>query len=243
MLPTVTRIVDLSHPMYSNMPNIGGQVTFFPLDDHAYLSQITGGRMAMERSHDPHARALRQPSGRAEAQRCRWLECRFRFPGTTGAAGPPCLTCVTGRTARQSPLPISRRRKAGTSRTIGPDAACIVWTGTSKDWGKDDFAMNRPFVPVDAAQWLVDRGIRLLLHRPHRHGRSIRMVVADPRGLEHPGCVHGPATVQSRGPRGEDFLFCLPSACHEGRHRMPRAGGGPGLRTGRPGALRESPRH
>ncbi|MBC6441026.1 MAG: cyclase family protein [Rhodospirillales bacterium] len=48
MVPVIQKIIDLSHPMYFNMPNIGGQVTFFQLDDHAYLSEITGGKITMK---------------------------------------------------------------------------------------------------------------------------------------------------------------------------------------------------
>ena len=40
---------------------------------------------------------------------------------------------------------------------IGPGRATICWTGVDKDWGTPNFAMVRPYVPTDTAQWLVDR--------------------------------------------------------------------------------------
>ncbi|MDE0241610.1 MAG: cyclase family protein [bacterium] len=216
MLPTVSRIVDLSHPMYSNMPNIGGQVTFFPLDDHAYLSQITGGRMAME------SRMILMP------EHC---GTHLDAPRHCDADGLSVDQVPLEQLVLPGHLLDLRHRQNGeaitiadledaerkSSHRIGPDAACVVWTGTSKDWGKDGFAMNRPFVPVDTAQWLVDRGIRLLC--------------TDLIGMDDPSewwwpthavwNTQGVCMVQQlcnlEALEGEDFLFvCLPLSMKDG---------------------------
>ena len=44
---------------------------------------------------------------------------------------------------------------------IGSGTATICWTGVDKDWQKPGFIMERPFVPTDTAQWLVDRDITI----------------------------------------------------------------------------------
>ena len=44
---------------------------------------------------------------------------------------------------------------------IGGGTAVICWTGCDKKWGTPGWVNNRPFVPTDSAQWLVDRGITL----------------------------------------------------------------------------------
>ena len=51
--------------------------------------------------------------------------------------------------------------EAKSGRAIGGGAAVICWTGCDKEWGTPGWVKNRPFVPTDSAQWLVDRGITL----------------------------------------------------------------------------------
>ncbi len=160
MVPTVSQIVDLSHPMYSNMPNIGGQVTFFALDDHAYLSEITEGKMAME------SRMILMP------EHC---GTHLDVPRHSDADGlsvdqvpleqlvlPGHLLDLSHRQNGEA-ITIADLEEAEqkSGRKIGPGAACVVWTGADGDWGKEGFAMNRPYVPVETAQWLVDRAIPL----------------------------------------------------------------------------------
>jgi kynurenine formamidase len=50
-------------------------------------------------------------------------------------------------------------RKSG--KKIGPGSAVIGWTGTDKDWQKPGFLTERPFIPADTAQWMVDRKMTL----------------------------------------------------------------------------------
>ena len=158
MVPDIKEIVDLSHPMYSNMPNIGGQVTFFQLDDHAYLSEITGGRMAME------SRMILMP------EHC---GTHLDAPRHSAADGVPLdkvpleqlvlpghLLDLTHKENGEA-IAIDDFRAAAerSGRAIGPGVATVCWTGSDKDWGKEGFAANRPFVPTETAHWLVDRGV------------------------------------------------------------------------------------
>jgi kynurenine formamidase len=44
-------------------------------------------------------------------------------------------------------------------KRIGSGTALIAWTGVDKNWSKPGFITERPYVPVPAAEWLVDRKI------------------------------------------------------------------------------------
>ena len=46
-------------------------------------------------------------------------------------------------------------------RPIGSGTAVIAWTGQDKNWGKPGFKTERPYVPAETAQWLVDQGVTL----------------------------------------------------------------------------------
>ena len=70
------------------------------------------------------------------------------------------------------------------------DAPTVCWTGADKEWQTPNFIMERPFVPTDTAQWLVDRDITIFatdligmddphqwwwpLHGGARHARRLR---------------------------------------------------------------------
>ena len=42
-------IIDLSHELYTGMPNIAGaQIAFWPTETHAGTAQMTGGKLVME---------------------------------------------------------------------------------------------------------------------------------------------------------------------------------------------------
>ena len=46
-------------------------------------------------------------------------------------------------------------------RPVGPGSAVIAWTGQDKNWGTDSFKTERPYIPADSAQWLVDQQVPL----------------------------------------------------------------------------------
>ena len=49
--------------------------------------------------------------------------------------------------------------EAKSGRVIGGGTAVVCWTGCDKEWGSPGWVKNRPFVPTDSAQWLVDRKV------------------------------------------------------------------------------------
>ena len=216
MVPEVKEIVDLSHPMHSNMPNIGGQVTFFQLDDHAYLSEITDGRMAME------SRMILMP------EHC---GTHIDAPRHSAADGIPLdrvpleqlvlpghlLDLTHKRNGEAIAIDDFRAAAERSGRAIGPGAATVCWTGSDRDWGKEGFATDRPFVPTETAHWLVDRGVALFC--------------TDMIGMDDPAEWWWPthAAFNGRGVCmvqqlrnldrlvGKDFLFvCLPLSMKDG---------------------------
>lgn len=160
MVPAIREIIDLSHEMYSNMPNIGGQVSFFTTEDHGYLSEITGGRMSME------ARMILMP------EHC---GTHLDVPLHSDPDGPGIDKVPLQQLILPGHLLDLTHKKNGEAITIadfeaaekasgqelGPGKATVCWTGADKDWGKPGFAMNRPYVPTEVADWLVSRGITI----------------------------------------------------------------------------------
>lgn len=43
----------------------------------------------------------------------------------------------------------------------GGDAA-LIWTGWASHWNQPDYASSHPFLTADAAQWLIDHGVRVV---------------------------------------------------------------------------------
>ena len=46
-------------------------------------------------------------------------------------------------------------------KPIESGTAVIAWTGQDKNWGVDGFKTERPYIPAESAQWLVDRHVTL----------------------------------------------------------------------------------
>src|SRR5258708_16959446 len=47
------------------------------------------------------------------------------------------------------------------SRTMNRGTAVSAWTGKDKNWGVEGFKTERPYIPAESAQWLVDRNVTL----------------------------------------------------------------------------------
>jgi arylformamidase len=54
-----------------------------------------------------------------------------------------------------------RGRRDAVGRPIRPETIVIFWTGQDKNWGKEGFKTDRPYIPAETAQWLVDRQVTL----------------------------------------------------------------------------------
>lgn len=161
MLPPVREIVDLSHELYSGMPNIGGlAINFWPVETYEAQRTISGGkvgyesRMMLLAEHcGTHLDAPRHFDENGLSVNEVPLE-RLVLPGhlldLTHKKGGEAITIADLEAAE---------KRSG--KEIGPGTALTCWTGVDKDWGKGDWVTNRPYVPTDTAQWLVERGITL----------------------------------------------------------------------------------
>lgn len=154
-------IIDLSHEFYHGMANIGGAaVAFWPVSSFKKMEKISGGKLSME------SRMMLLP------EHC----------GTHLDVPRHCL--ADGRDVAQVPLDrlvlpghlldLTAKGKgeaitiadleaaeAASGQAIGGGTAVLCWTGVDDDWGKPGFETDRPYLPVETATWLVERGITL----------------------------------------------------------------------------------
>jgi kynurenine formamidase len=154
-------IVDLGREMFHDMPNIGGaHVAFWPISSFKKLETISGGKLSME------SRMMLMP------EHCSThLDVpRHCTAGATDVAGVPLERLVLP--GHLLDLTHKRKREAITirdleeaehrsGRRITGGSATLVWTGADEDWGKPGFTMDRPYLPVPTAKWLVERKITL----------------------------------------------------------------------------------
>jgi arylformamidase len=158
----IKEIVDLSHELFDGMPNIAeGAVLFSPTYTFGMLSTLSQGRLAAEGKQI----LLPEHCGtHVDAPR------HFDKDAMTAAQIPLEQLVVPGHlldfTAKGAGDLIEiadlEAAEQASGEAIGPDRAVILWTGCDKDWGTPGFEMERAGVPEDAAQWLVDRGVRLV---------------------------------------------------------------------------------
>jgi arylformamidase len=154
-------IIDLGHEYFDGMSNIGGSmVAFFPLETHEHYHMITSGKLSME------GRMILMP------EHC---GTHLDVPRHFVKDGAPVEDVPLEQLILPGHLLDLTHKKNGEAITIddferaeeksgikiGPGRATICWTGVDKDWGTPNFAMVRPYVPTDTAQWLVDRKITI----------------------------------------------------------------------------------
>jgi len=154
-------IVDLGRELFPEMPNIGGlEVAFWPIETFNDLRTLSQGKFACESKMmlmpehcGTHVDAPRHfveegaPVDKVPLS-------QFILPGH--------LLDFTAKGPREA-ITVSDLEAAElrTGRSIGPGTATIVWTGTDKDWGKPGWVSERPYLPVESAQWLAERRITL----------------------------------------------------------------------------------
>ncbi|MDH3688266.1 MAG: cyclase family protein [Gammaproteobacteria bacterium] len=154
-------IIDLGHEYFNGMLNIGGTlVAFWPLETPEHLRKITQGKLAME------GRMIMMP------EHCGThldVPKHFVEGGTPVNEVPLEQLILPGHLLDFShkkngeAITISdfEEAEAKSGQKIGPGKATMCWTGVDDDWGKPGFTMNRPYVPTDVAQWLVDKKITI----------------------------------------------------------------------------------
>lgn len=161
MLPKVKRIVDLGHEMWNGMPNLGANVAaFWPQETHELTRMLSKGRVSytsrMVLVNEHIATHLDVPV-------------HFYEQGDTVEKIPLSKLILPGHlldlTHRKpgEAITIDDFRKAAekTGRPIGPGTAVIAWTGADKVWSQEGFVSERPYVPVETGQWLIDQKIDL----------------------------------------------------------------------------------
>jgi arylformamidase len=154
-------IIDLGHEYYNDMPNLGANhCAFWPLETFEHTRKITGGKLATEGKMILMAEHC---GTHIDAPR------HFDEHGKTVDEVPLDQTILPGHLldlthrANGEAITIADLEAAEekSAQKIGSGTATICWTGVDKDWQKPGFIMERPFVPTDTAQWLVDRDITI----------------------------------------------------------------------------------
>ncbi len=157
----VREVIDLSHELFDGMPNIGGNpVSFGAIYTYDFTRELTQGRLAMQ------GRQIVMPEHCAthfDAPR------HFDESGLCTAAYPIEKLVLPGHlldfTSKGPGDAITvadfERAEAESGRAVGPGSAIVAWTGADRAWGTPGFTTERPYVPTDTAQWLIDRDITL----------------------------------------------------------------------------------
>jgi arylformamidase len=157
-----TDIIDLSHELYTGMPNVADQhIAFWPVETFEAQQKISGGKVGYE----SRMMLLAEHSGtHLDAP------CHFHQGGLSVAQVPLDRLVLPGhlldlrhkQVGESITIEDFREAADKTSRPIGPGTALVCWTGSDRFWGVgDDWKVKRPHVGTEAAQWLVDQGMTL----------------------------------------------------------------------------------
>jgi arylformamidase len=154
-------IVDLGRELFTGMPNLGANITaFFPLETYAATRRFSQGRLGFE------GRMILM------AEHCgTHLDCPYHFDpdGLTvdqmpleRLILPGHLLDLTHKGVRE-PITVADAQDAvrRSGRPIRSGTVVIFWTGRDKDWGREGFKTERPYIPAETAQWLVDQRVTL----------------------------------------------------------------------------------
>ena len=154
-------IIDLSHELYNGMPNITGRlVSFFPLETHANLRTWSSGKYGME------GRMIVLPEHTGT---------HLDVPRHCDPDGPPLeqvpleqlvlpghLLDFTSKSAHEAITGEDFERAIQRSgRPLQANVALLAWTGVDKRWAEEGFITERPYLPAETAQWLVDHKVTL----------------------------------------------------------------------------------
>lgn len=154
-------VVDLGQPHFANMPNIADlPIVFWPTETHEETQLVSGGTHSMESRMMLFAEHL---GTHLDAPRhCDPKGLTVDKVPLEQLVLPGHLLDFRHKKAKE-PITIDdfQAAEAKTDRNIGPGTAIMCWTGADKYWGEPGFKTERPYVPEDSAQWLVDRDITL----------------------------------------------------------------------------------
>jgi kynurenine formamidase len=148
-----TRIIDLSHPIHDGMPT-------FPVAWHPYVEVTQLGRHGIE-ARETRKIVLGTHTGTH-------VDAPLHFiPGGSSVDALP-LELLTGPARLVDLAPWTEKQAfdaAFLARALGDEAPVprlVLRTGFSRFWGTLPYFTRNPFLTADAAQFLIDRGVRLL---------------------------------------------------------------------------------
>jgi arylformamidase len=154
-------VVDLSRELFNNMPGISASsmAAFWPSDTHARSSTNSQGELSME-SH------MILMSEHISTH----FDCPFhcdpngltvdKYP-LERLVVPGQLFDFTGKGVREAITPADFEAAERSGKSIARGTAVLAWTGQDQNWGKPNFTMDRPYLPTETAEWLVQREIAL----------------------------------------------------------------------------------
>jgi arylformamidase len=157
----VVEVIDLSHEVSEGMANIAGWTTAFPvIDTIAKTKTLSQGKVGysakmilMAEHNGTHLDVPRHfvEDGLAVDQ----------IP-LSNLILPGHLLDLTHKKVGE-PITIDDLEAAEdkSGKRVGPGTAVICWTGVDKVWGQPNMNRIRPYVPAEAAQWMVSRKISL----------------------------------------------------------------------------------
>jgi kynurenine formamidase len=156
-----SEIIDLGHELYDGMPKLGPDITaFFSIKSFESTRRLSGGRVAFE----GRMMLMNEHCGTH-------LDAPYHFDpnGTTvdklpleQLLLPGHLLDFTHRGPREPITPEDLEEAVRKSRRpVESGTAVIAWTGQDKNWGSPGFKTQRPYIPAESAQWLVDRKVTL----------------------------------------------------------------------------------
>jgi arylformamidase len=158
----VKEVVDLSQELYDGMPNITNHPVMF-----GSLLSFEFSRSLSEGKVEASAKQIVMP------EHCgTHLDAPLHFdPSGTSAEKLPLSRLVLpghlldfrhkGQPGDLLTVADFEEAEEKTGRRVGPGTAVIAWTGCDDDFGRPNFMMERPGVPVESARWLVERGVTL----------------------------------------------------------------------------------
>ena len=155
-------VVDLSHELFNNMAGVSAtsMAAFWPVETHGRSSTNSQGELSS-------ASGMWLVSEHISTH----FDTPYHFDpdGLTADRYPLERLILPGHlldlTHKQIGEAITRQdfeqavQRSG--RPIARDTTLLCWTGQDLNWGKPNFAKERPYVEPETALWLVEQGIAL----------------------------------------------------------------------------------
>jgi kynurenine formamidase len=151
-MTTPPRIIDLTHPIHEGM-------TTFPVSWHPVVEITQLGRHGIEKRESRKV-VLGTHTGTH-------VDAAVHFVPGGGTVDKIPLDVLVGEARVIDLKPVAAKQEFGVedfARILGDErpTRLVLRFGWSDHWGSMKFYDDNPFISEAAAQWLVDRGVRLL---------------------------------------------------------------------------------